>query len=96
VKPLLSIVDGRIEPLEKVRTLSRALSRMEDLAVEFAGERDVDLAVQHLAAQDRADALAARLRKRIPRFGEFHVGQVGPVLGAHAGPGMVGVVVAPR
>ncbi|MBC6463412.1 DegV family protein [Actinomadura sp. HBU206391] len=96
VKPLLMIADGRIEPLEKVRTLSRALSRMEDLAVEFAGERDVDVAVQHLAAQTRADALAARLRERIPNLEELHVGQVGPVIGAHAGPGMVGVVVAPR
>jgi DegV family protein with EDD domain len=96
MKPLLRIADGRVEPLEKVRTVSRALSRMEDLAVEFAGERDVDVAVQHLAAQSRADALAARLRERIPRAGELHVGQVGPVIGAHAGPGMVGVVVAPR
>jgi DegV family protein with EDD domain len=96
VKPLLGISGGRIEPLEKVRTPSRALARMADLAVEFAGDRDVDIAVHHLAAQSRADALAARLRERIPRHGELHVGQVGPVIGAHAGPGMVGVVIAPH
>ncbi|GAA2098469.1 DegV family protein [Actinomadura alba] len=96
VKPLLGIAGGRIEPLEKVRTPSRALARLADLAAEFAGDREVDLAVHHLAAQGRADALAARLRERIPRYGELHVGQVGPVIGAHAGPGMVGVVVAPR
>jgi DegV family protein with EDD domain len=96
VKPLLSITDGRIAPLEKVRTVSRALSRMEELAVQFAGTRDVDVAVQHLAVEDRAQALAGRLRARIPALGELHVGQVGPVIGAHAGPGMLGVVVAPR
>jgi DegV family protein with EDD domain len=96
VKPLLSIVDGRIVPLEKVRTVARALAQMEELAVEFAGERDVDIAVQHLAVQSRADALAARLRERVPGLGDLYVGQVGAVIGAHAGPGMLGVVVAPR
>lgn len=96
VKPLLNIVDGRIAPLEKVRTTTRALARMEELAVEFAGERAVDAAVQHLAAQSRADALAARLRDRIPGLGDLYVGEVGPVIGAHAGPGMLGIVVAPR
>jgi DegV family protein with EDD domain len=96
VKPLLNIVDGRIAPLEKVRTTARALARMEELAVEFAGERAVDAAVQHLAAKGRADALATRLRERIPGLGDLHVGEVGPVIGAHVGPGMLGVVVAPR
>jgi fatty acid kinase fatty acid binding subunit len=96
VKPLLNIVDGRIAPLEKVRTTARALARMEELAVEFAGERAVDAAVQHLAAQGRADALAARLRDRIPGLGDLYVGEVGAVIGAHAGPGMLGIVIAPR
>lgn len=96
VKPLLNIVDGRIAPLEKVRTTARALARMEELAVEFAGERAVDAAVQHLAVKGRADALAARLRERIPGLGDLYVGEVGPVIGAHAGPGMLGIVVAPR
>lgn len=96
VKPLLGIADGRITPLEKVRTVSRALARMEDLAVGFAAGREVDVAVQHLSARERADAFAARLRERLPRIGDLYVGQVGPVIGAHAGPGMLAVVVAPR
>jgi DegV family protein with EDD domain len=96
VKPLLSIADGRIAPMEKVRTASRAIARMEELAVETAGDRPVDLAVQHLAAGAKADALAARLRDRIPNVVEVYVGEVGPVIGAHVGPGMLGVVVAPQ
>ncbi|HEV7935250.1 MAG TPA: DegV family protein [Actinomadura sp.] len=96
VKPLLGIADGRIVPLEKVRTASRALSRMEDLAVDFAGDLEVDVAVQHLGTESRAQALAGRLHERISRLGVLHVGQAGPVMGAHAGPGMLGVVVAPR
>ena len=96
VKPLLHIADGRIEPLEKVRTSSRALARLEELAVDLAGERDVDMAVQHVAASARAAALAAHLRKRVAHLHDLHVGEAGPVVGAHVGPGMLGVVVSRR
>ncbi|TDB90378.1 DegV family protein [Actinomadura sp. KC216] len=96
VKPLLDIADGRIEALEKVRTATRALARLEELAVTEARDRRVDLGVQHLAAPSRADSLAARLRDRIPDVEDVHVGEVGPVIGAHVGPGMLAVVVAPH
>ena len=96
VKPLLEIKDGRIVPLEKVRTATKALTRLEELAVEAAGERDVDIAVSHLASQEKADDLADRLRDRVPHLGELVVNQVGAVIGAHVGPGMLAVVVAPR
>ncbi|MBO2446586.1 DegV family protein [Actinomadura barringtoniae] len=96
VKPLLNIVDGRIAPLEKVRTSSRALSRLEELAVAQAADSRVDLAVQHVAAAPRAEALAERLRERIPNVDDVYVGEAGPVISAHVGPGMIGVVVAPQ
>ncbi|GAA0584378.1 DegV family protein [Actinomadura livida] len=96
VKPLLDIRDGRLAPLEKVRTSARALARLEELAVTEAGDRRVDLGVQHLAAASRAESLAARLRERVPDIADVYVGEVGPVIGAHVGPGMLGVVVAPQ
>jgi DegV family protein with EDD domain len=96
VKPLLHLVDGRIVPLEKVRTASRGVARLEELAVERAGQAEVDLAVHHLASADRAEALAARLRARAPRAGQVEVIEVGAVVGVHVGPGMLAVVVAPR
>jgi DegV family protein with EDD domain len=95
VKPLLHLVDGRLEPLERVRTTSRALARLEEITVAEAGTAQVDVAVQHLAAAERAEELAARLRDRIPRVRHLVVDEVGAVVGAHAGPGMLGVVVAP-
>src|ERR671932_374877 len=95
VKPLLHVVDGRLEPLERVRTTSRALSRLEELAVREAGDRDVDVAVQHLAPAGRAREVADRLAARLPKARWMHVGEVGAVVGAHVGPGMLGVVVAP-
>ncbi|MGZ4744933.1 MAG: DegV family protein [Oryzihumus sp.] len=99
VKPLLKIVDGRIGPLEKVRTASRALARLEELAVAAAEGHQVDVAVAHLANPEKAEALAAGLRRRLDdRLGALgvSVGEVGAVIGAHVGPGMVAVVVSPR
>jgi len=99
VKPLLEIVDGRIATREKVRTTGRALSRLEELAVAAAGDRKVDVWVAHLANPERADALAANLGRRLAdnlSGGEVAVGEVGAVIGAHVGPGMVAVVVSPR
>ncbi|WP_130799381.1 DegV family protein [Streptomyces otsuchiensis] len=96
VKPLLELRDGRIELREKVRTASRAIARLEELAVEHAGSGSVDVAVQHLAAGERADQLAERLAGRLSGLGELRVGEVGAVLGAHTGPGLLGAIVAPR
>jgi DegV family protein with EDD domain len=96
VKPLLCLDDGRIQLLEKVRTASKALARLETVVAERAGSARVDIAVHHLAAPDRAVALADRLRARIPGLVDLHVSEVGAVIGAHTGPGLLGVVVAPR
>jgi DegV family protein with EDD domain len=95
VKPLLHLGDGRLEPLERVRTSSRALARLEELAVRAADGKPVDVAVQHLSAPERAHEMAERLRARLPSLGDVYVGEVGAVVGAHVGPGMLGVVVAP-
>ncbi|MGW0186618.1 DegV family protein [Streptomyces sp. NPDC003362] len=96
VKPLLQLDDGRIGPLEKVRTASRAIARLEEIVAERAGAAPVDIAVHHLAAADRASALAERLRARVPGLAELHVSEVGAVIGAHTGPGLLGVVVSSR
>ncbi|MFI0896911.1 DegV family protein [Streptomyces sp. NPDC020983] len=96
VKPLLRLADGRIELMEKVRTASKAITRLEEIVVEQAGTRTVALAVHHLAAADRAATLAERLRERVPGLDELVVSEVGAVIGAHAGPGLLGVVVSPH
>jgi DegV family protein with EDD domain len=99
VKPLLQLVDGRIGMREKVRTAGRALSRLEELAVSAAEKQQVDVAVAHLANPERADLLAEHLRTRLAENlddRDVVVGEVGAVIGAHVGPGMVAVVVSPR
>jgi DegV family protein with EDD domain len=99
VKPILHLDGGRISPLEKVRTSGRALARLETLAVEAAGERQVDVAVCHLAGPVPAEALAEALSGRLVdnlSGRTIEVAEVPSVLGAHVGPGLVGVTVAPR
>jgi DegV family protein with EDD domain len=95
VKPVLHVQDGKVVPLEKVRTSARAQHRLVQRAVEAAGQAPVSIAVHHLSAADRADRLAAELRDRLPQLRELHVSELGAAVGAHVGPGAVGVVVAP-
>ncbi|MFG2022511.1 DegV family protein [Streptomyces sp. NPDC048825] len=96
VKPLLELDGGRIELLEKVRTASKAIARLEEIVAGRAGSAQVDIAVHHLAAPERASALAERLRARVPGLADLHVSEVGAVIGAHTGPGLLGAVVSPR
>jgi DegV family protein with EDD domain len=94
VKPILTVVDGAIVLREKVRTASRAVARLEALALEQAGESTVDIAVHHLTSGEKASALAARLRERLPSVRRMYSSEVGAAVGAHVGPGVLGVVVA--
>ncbi|WP_236793643.1 DegV family protein [Amycolatopsis sp. GM8] len=93
VKPLLHIDDGRIEPLEKVRTMHRAVARLVDLAEEAARGEAVEVAVHHLASAERAAELANSLEERLCIPGGCLVSELGAVIGAHTGPGVIGVVV---
>ena len=95
VKPLLHVAQGRIVPLEKVRTTARAAQRLVELAVQAAGEGPVDVAVHHLAAAARAEEVAARLRERLRRRAAAGVGGGGRDRRARR-TGLLGVVVVPR
>lgn len=97
VKPIMYMPDGAIVLRDRVRTASRGVARLADLAVEAAGEADVDLALHHLAAPQRAEALRAALAVRLgDRLRNTYVSEAGAVVAAHAGPGLAGVVVHRR
>jgi DegV family protein with EDD domain len=89
IKPILT-VDGEITPIERVRTSGRAFERM----VDFLRARHADgcdaWVVQHIQARDQADALADRGREIFGKDPVF-VGEIGPVIGTHVGPGLLGV-----
>jgi fatty acid kinase fatty acid binding subunit len=89
IKPILSL-DGEITPVERVRTSGRAFERM----VEYLRAREADGAdgwvVQHIQAPEAAERLVERGREIFGRE-PFFVSEIGPVIGAHVGPGLVGV-----
>lgn len=95
VKPILHVEDGAIVPCDRVRTMSRALDRLVELALSAAGpEAPVRAAVHHFSAPDRADLVAAALRDRFgERLSELYLTELTSVIAAHVGPGVVGVVV---
>jgi fatty acid kinase fatty acid binding subunit len=95
VKPVLHVAGGQVVPLERVRTSARALARLVQRAAEAAGGPGASLAVHHLAAPDRAQKLAAELQRAVPDVRELFVSELGAAIGAHVGPGAVGVVVTP-
>ena len=94
IKPILT-VESEITPIERVRTSRRAFERM----VDYLRSRHEDGAdgwmVQHIQARDQADELAARGREI---FGTepLLIGEVGPVIGTHVGPGLLGVGGVPK
>lgn len=100
IKPLLTLADGQVEPLERVRTRSRALARLEEYCsrvVDGASEqgRTVELAVHHLAAVDRAEGLREQLAAAHPEAATMVV-ELGAVTAVHTGPGTLAVAVSPR
>ena len=99
IKPLLALSDGHIQAIEKVRTAFRALSRLEELAIQAAdaaGEPGVDIAVHHLDSQTRARDLVDRLQARVASTSTVVLVELGAVVGAHVGPGTIAVAVSPR
>jgi DegV family protein with EDD domain len=91
LKPILEVVDGTFEGLEKVRTRSKALNRLVDLTVERIGDkRPVEIAAMHANAQDVAEELLEKLQDRIDLAGSF-ITDVSPGVGVHLGPGTVGL-----
>lgn len=89
IKPILSFSE-EIVPVEKVRTTARAHQSLVDFASERAARGPQVWCVQHVDTPDQAEKMVERCR---PIFGsEPHfVTEIGPVLGAHSGPGLLGV-----
>ncbi len=95
VKPLLHVTDeGRVEVLERARTTRRALDRLAAIAAEAAGGRPVDVIVVHALAPELAAQVWERLHD-VVTIDDRHEALIGPVVGAHVGPGAVGVAVVP-
>ncbi|HLQ16927.1 MAG TPA: DegV family protein [Candidatus Eisenbacteria bacterium] len=88
VKPVLCIRDGLVTPLERVRTFERARNRIVELTREVDRGHGVCVIVGHADAEADADRIGRELE---PIAETLMIQPLGPVVGAHAGPGVVGV-----
>jgi DegV family protein with EDD domain len=91
VKPLLELIEGRIEPLEQVRTKKKAHERLVQLIVErVAGKQNIRIASLHANSAEDARALLEVIKERVNPV-EVVFSEVSPVIGAQAGPGTIGI-----
>ena len=92
VKPILAVVDGEVEPVKRVRGEKKAFAELVDaIATNTTDEPGWRFAVAHAAAPERAAELEALIRERRPNAEiELDV-PLGAVIGAHAGPGTLGL-----
>lgn len=88
VKPVLCIRDGLVTPLERVRTFDRALNRVVELTRDVNRGKGLCVIVGHADAEEDAGRVARELE---PVCETLMIQPLGPVVGAHAGPGVVGV-----
>jgi DegV family protein with EDD domain len=91
MKPVLALIDGRVEAMERIRTKSKAIDRMLELVVEkVKGQTPIHLAALHANSQQEARNLLDRATREM-NAAESILTDVSPVVGNHAGPGTVGL-----
>src|SRR3990172_7771163 len=91
MKPVLALIDGRVEAVERIRTKNKALDRVLELVQEQTkGKTPVRLATLHAAAEAEARTLLEKATRELNAT-ESIMSTVSPVVGTHAGPGTVGL-----
>ena len=96
IKPILAVEGGKIVPLEKVRSAAKAVARLEEMVAADAGARPapaVRLAVHHFGNPEEAKSLAERLARALPLCPPAQASSLPAVLAAHAGLGVLAVIV---
>jgi DegV family protein with EDD domain len=94
VKPILTIRDGKLDLLERIRTRKKAYRRVVELTVAEAGDRPVErMSLVHINALDEARALEALLREQLACPEEIIYAELTPGLSLFGGTGMVGVTL---
>ncbi|WP_103335402.1 DegV family protein [Amycolatopsis sp. CA-126428] len=95
IKPLLTVKDGEVAPLARIPGTKRALAKMVDLAVKKSGGFRADIAVTRFGASDHELEIGRQIERRVPAMVESMVVEASTVIGAHLGPGALGITVSP-
>jgi DegV family protein with EDD domain len=91
LKPLLALQDGKVEPIERIRTKGKAQERLVELVAEqCTGKAPIRLAALHANAYADAQAVMDSACEKL-NVTEKVVTELSPVVGTHAGPGTIGL-----
>jgi fatty acid-binding protein DegV len=92
VKPILTIMDGKLQLLERIRTQRKSWARVVELAVEAAAGREIErMALLHVNASEAAKEFEPMVQEPLPSPEVLYIG-MNPGLSVHTGAGLVGVV----
>jgi len=95
VKPILSLNDaGEVFPYDKVRGLKKALVRLYQVLEHEFGDKHIHVAVAHADALELANKISLEMESQFTIDSKIII-DIGPVIGAHVGPGTIGVIVMP-
>ncbi|HEY3341212.1 MAG TPA: DegV family protein [Anaerolineae bacterium] len=90
-KPIIAVKEGRLEPLERVRTMPKAVARMREIALtDLQNQAEAQVWFMHSAAPDLAQELMTSTA-RLKTMKNPLLIEAGPVVATHAGPGAVGI-----
>ncbi len=96
VKPILMLDEGVIKPLDKVRSKRKAIQRLlSELESHVSPDQPVQAIAMHAQAADEARKLETEMRRRF-NCQRIIFGEVGPVIGTHTGPGLLGAAICPE
>ncbi|RLD03845.1 MAG: hypothetical protein DRI56_11930 [Chloroflexota bacterium] len=94
IKPILSIQEGKLELLEKVRTRHKAWARVVELTENtLSGKTPEQMAIIHVAASEQAREFETLLREKLPCPPKILIAELTAGLSVHSGAGLVGVTV---
>lgn len=92
VKPVLTITDGEVTPLKRVRGRTKALAALADIFEDATRDSaTLHVGVAHADAERDVEDLAARVRAKRPQASFDFLTVLGPVIGTHGGPGTLGL-----
>ncbi|MCL4504752.1 MAG: DegV family protein [Chloroflexi bacterium] len=90
-KPIIAVKGGHLEPVERVRTMAKAVTRLKEIAVQdLGGASERQVAFMHANAPSAAEGLMVACSQQL-KLKEPVIIEAGPVVATHSGPGAVGL-----